>query len=243
MSERGAPPRSWALPAIALAAALWASNGVVARALFEDGVTPVQLSEARALITAAGLALLPAARAGARGRDPAGVVAFGLALAAVNTSYYVAIDRLPVAVAIVLQYIGPALVVAWTAVALRRAPGAGVLAALVAALAGVVLVTELPLGGLGGLDPLGVVMGLAAALSFAAYTVLGERVRPAYGSSGALLYGFSVSAALWVLVQVPSGWPRALLAPEHVWRVLFVGVAGTLVPFVLYLWAIGHVRS
>lgn len=233
-----------AVPAIALAAALWATNGVVASTLFDAGITPVELALSRAVVTAVGLAFLPAARRGVPGAGPlAQVVALGLGIASVNGTYYLAIERLPVAVAIVLQYTGPALVVAWTALALRRPVGAPVAAALAAALAGVVLVTELPAGSVGELDAVGVAMGLGAALSFAAYTLLSERVRAGYGTLGALWRGFTVASLFWIVVQVPLGWPARLFEPDTLAPVLYVGVFGTLVPFLLFVWAIGHVRS
>jgi DME family drug/metabolite transporter len=239
----GAAGSGLAVPAIALAAALWATNGVVASSLFDAGVTPVALALARAVVTAAGLALLPAARPRVPGGPSAQVVALGLGIASVNGTYYLAIERLPVAVAIVLQYTGPALVVAWTAFALHRPVGAPVAGALAAALAGVVLVTELPAGSVGELDAVGVAMGLGAAVSFAAYTLLSERARAAYGTLGALRRGFTVAALFWAAVQLPFGWPDALFEPGNVGRVAYVGVFGTLVPFLLFVWAIGHVRS
>ncbi|HWL66552.1 MAG TPA: EamA family transporter, partial [Actinomycetota bacterium] len=108
------------LIAIAVAAALWAVAAALARVLFDDGVDPLELVQARALLSAAGLALVPAAwrrpKEGGRLRH---VIALGLCIALVNAAYYIAIQKLAVAVAIVLQYLAPALVVVWTAVKLR----------------------------------------------------------------------------------------------------------------------------
>jgi DME family drug/metabolite transporter len=233
-----------ALPAVALAAALWAVAGVVASRLFALGVDPLHLVGARAVIAALGLAVIPASWRGPTGDGQAvRLLMMGLALALVTATYYLAIERLPVAVGIVLQYTGPALVVVWTAAVMGRSLSPPVVAALAGATTGVVLITGLLSGHLGGLDGLGIVMGVGAAVTFAAYTILSELVRRTYRPLAALFRAFAVAAALWVVVVLPAGAPRDLWAPPVGSSVLFVGVGGTLVPFLLYVWAVAHVRA
>lgn len=234
------------LLAIALAALLWAIAATVARDLFDNGVPPIQLVEARAVISAAGLALIPAAWAsrGDRAAAPGWiVVALGVSIALVNAAYYTAISRLAVAVAIVLQYLGPGMVVAWTALARRRRPSTHVLVAVLVAFVGVVLVSELPSGDIGALDVIGLGAGLASALFFAAYTLQSERAARRYGPIGAVFRAFAAASVLWVIYQAPQGWPSVLFEPQNIGKVLFVGVAGTLTPFLLYVWAVGRIRS
>ena len=231
--------------AVVAAATLWAVAAVVARRLFDAGVSPVELTESRALLATAGFALVPAARRRPPGGAGAGrrVVALGVALAMVNVSYYVAISRIPVAVALVIQYTAPALIVAWSAALARRAPPAYVVAALVGAMAGVALVVDLPSGALGRMDGFGVVMAIASAGLFASYTVLAERTGAVYGSSGAMLRGFAVASVVWLAYQAPRGVPSALLERGNLPEVLYVGLAGTLAPFFLFAWGIGRVRA
>lgn len=235
--------RRLGLAAIALAAGLWAIAAIAASRLFERGVEPIELSEARAVIAALGLSTV-GWRLPARHRvNPLLVAGLGLSIALVNAAYYLAIDRLAVALAIVLQYTAPALVVAWVAVTARRAPSREVLVALVAALAGVVLATEIPAGDVGSTDGLGIAFGLVSAVLFAAYTLLSERAGRAYGSVGAMTRAFGAAAVFWVLVQMPRGWPAELFEPENLPLVLFVGLGGTLAPFLLYVWGVGRVQS
>jgi DME family drug/metabolite transporter len=232
------------LIAIALAAALWAVAAAVARVLFDDGVDPLELVQSRALLSVAGLALVPAAW-----RKPAGpgdvrrVIALGLCIALVNAAYYIAIQRLAVAVAVVLQYLAPALVVLWTAATLRRKPAREVLLAVLIAFIGVVLVSELPSGNLGRLDGFGIAAGLASALMFASYTVVSEKAAVPYGIQGALFRGFAAASVFWVAFQSFRGWPEELFTPDHFPLVLFVGLVGTLAPFLLYLWGVERVRA
>ena len=234
------------LLAIALAALLWAIAATVARDLFDDGVPPIQLVQARAVVSALGLALIPAAWRARGRRDSAPgwiVVALGASIALVNAAYYTAISRLAVAVAIVLQYLGPGMVVAWTAVTSRRRPSTEVLLAVVLAFTGVVLVSEVLGGELGSVDLLGLGAGLASAVFFAAYTLQSERAAARYGPIGAVFRAFAAASLLWVIYQAPQGWPRPLFESENVAKVLFVGLVGTLMPFLLYVWAVGRLRS
>jgi DME family drug/metabolite transporter len=232
------------LIAIALAATLWAVAAAVARALFDDGVDPLELVQARALLSAAGLALVPAAWRRPEGRgDIQRVIVLGLCIALVNAAYYIAIQRLAVAVAIVLQYLGPALVVLWTAATLRRKPSREVLIAVLIAFTGVVLVSELPAGNLGRLDGFGIAAGLASAVLFASYTVLSEKAAAPYGIQGALLRGFAAASLFWIVFQSFRGWPEELFTRDHLPLVLFVGLVGTLAPFLLYLWGVERVRA
>jgi drug/metabolite transporter (DMT)-like permease len=233
-----------AIPAIAVAAGLWAVAGVVASNLFDAGLRPLDLAGARALVTACGLAALPASWRRPRGQGRALQVAgLGVALALVTLSYYLAIERLPVAIGIVLQYTGPALVFAWTAVVFRRRPSRSVIAALLASTAGVMLVTGLLSGGLGRLDGVGIVMGLGAAVAFAAYTILSELVRRSYEPQAALFRAFSVAAALWLAIIAAAAGTRPAWDPRWLIPVLFVAVGGTLVPFLAYVWAVAYVRA
>ena len=235
------------LAAIAAAAALWAIAAIVARDLFEAGVPPLELAEARAIIAATGFVLLSLGRRPIVGtphrRTLVLTVGLGLAIALVNGTHYLAIDRLSVAVAVVLQYTAPALVMAWAALVARRVPSPEVLAALVAAVAGVIFVVELPLGGVGDLDGLGVAFGLASAVLFATYSLVSESLSGIYGALGAMSRAFVVAGAFWVLYQIPFGWPGELFEPSNLLGVLFVGLAGTLSPFLLYVWGIRRVRA
>jgi drug/metabolite transporter, DME family len=231
------------LTAIALAAAGWALAAIVARRLFDSGVSPLDLSAARSVI--AGLGLAPVLfRSHITDRLPVlHVICLGLSIALVNATYYLAIERLPVAVAIVLQYTAPVLVVGWTALIWRRPLSGEVLVALVAAVVGVVLVVELLGGDVGALSAAGIGFGLASAVLFGAYSLLAEPASRVYGALGAMARAFAIASIFWVLVQVLRGPPQELLIWRNAPEILFVGIAGTLLPFLLYVWGIGRVRA
>src|ERR1043165_8009517 len=115
--------------AVAAAAVLWAASGTYARTLIDRGASPLEISEARAWIAFVVLGAFvlwrrrrdPVVRSALSARvHPAIVAGFGLSIAGANYFYYSAIGRLPVAVAIVIQYTAPALVVLWLALIEKR---------------------------------------------------------------------------------------------------------------------------
>ena len=234
------------LLAVVGAAACWGIAAAVAKDLFASGVEPIELAQARSYVAAVGFSLLPGAWSGGLGVDRRSapvVVGLGLSIPAVNAVYYLAIQRLAVAVALVLQYSAPVLVVAWTAVRTRKLPRPLLLGTLVAAVVGVVFVYELPAGDLGSLDGIGLLLGLSAAVFFSAYTLLNESAGERFGPIPAMARAFAVAAAVWLVYQVPRGFPHDLVAPDNVLRVLFIGVGGTLVPFLLFIWGVSKVKS
>jgi drug/metabolite transporter (DMT)-like permease len=234
------------LLAVIGAAACWGVAAAVAKDLFTAGVEPLELAQARSYIAAVGFAVLPGAWSGGIGVTRANalpLIGLGLSIPAVNGVYYLAIQRLDVAVALVLEYSAPVLVVAWTAVRSRRFPRPLLLGTLTAAVIGVVFVAELPAGDVGELDGIGLLLGLAAAVFFSAYTLLNESAGRRFGPIPAMARAFLVAAAFWLVYQVPRGFPEALVAPENIGRVLFIGIGGTLVPFLLFIWGVGKVKS
>ncbi|MDQ3914699.1 MAG: DMT family transporter [Actinomycetota bacterium] len=234
------------LLAVIGAAACWGIAAAVAKGLFEQGVEPIELAQARSYVAAVGFALLPGAWSGGIKVDRQTVlplVGLGLSIPAVNGVYYLAIQRLDVAVALVLEYSAPVLVVAWTALRSRKFPRPLVLATLTAAVVGVVFVAELPAGDVGTVDGVGLALGMAAAVFFSAYTLLNEATGTRLGPVPAMARAFGIAAAFWLVYQVPRGFPRALVDPDNVLRVLFIGVGGTLVPFLLFIWGVSKVKS
>src|SRR5215218_9520183 len=236
-----------ALGRVVLAGACWALAAVLAKYAFERGVPPVRLAEARVAVALVALVPFLAWRRPDLLRPPPGtwpaLAAFGACVAAVNLTYYVAIDHLPVGVAIALQYTGPAMLLAATAVALRGvepAPGRLAWTAAGLSLAGAVLVSR-ALEGLGGLDLPGLAAGLASAVLFAAYLLSAELAgRKGAEPATTLLWGFLIAAAIWAVAAPWWSWPvDALADPKVAAAVVGVGLVGTLVPFAL---AVGAVR-
>ena len=243
--------------AVAAAAVLWAASGTYARTLIDRGASPLEIAEARAWIAFVVLGAFvwwrktrdPAVRwrDAERARPhPALVVGFGLSIAGANYFYYSAIARLPVAVAIVIQYTAPALVVLWLAVIEKRRASRRVVAALAAAIAGVGLLAGLPhliASGHANLSASGVLFAAGSAFAFAGYILFGEKVVPAYGLEGTLARGFGVAGALWIVVQAARGRPDTLLDGRLLPGVVLLGFIATVIPFMLFVWGMQRIGA
>ena len=147
----------------------------------------------RVLAAAVVLALIWPPRLKGRSRRELGLaLAFGGVLAAMNLTFYASIDRLPLGIAVTLEFVGPLGV----AVFGSRKPLD--LAWVALAAAGILLLSDF--GG-GGLDTLGVALALAAGGFWAAYIVLSARV----GKSFPGATGLSLAMLIAVVPLAPVG--------------------------------------
>jgi drug/metabolite transporter (DMT)-like permease len=236
--------------AAALAAVLWAAGGAAARHVIDQGASLVELTEARAWIAALVLVgLLLARPSEPRHTDRVSrvlVVVFGLSIAGANFTYYASLSRLPVAVAITIQYTAPGLVVAWTVVSSSYRPSRALIAAFALAVGGVALLAELPTVAARGhvhLSIAGIGFAVASAFAFATYMITGQRLGRTIGARRAVAHGFVVASVLWVIVQAARGRPHTLLQTRFVPWVLFLAVATTIIPFLAFVWGLERVPA
>lgn len=169
--------------------------------------------------------------------------ALGLVLVVLVGADYVAIQQLPVAVAIVLLFTAPILVVLWTALTTRMLPSRTVMLALVLSVIGVVLVSNLLANDIGQVNWFGIGIGLITAVYFAAYVVLSEKISATAEPIGVKLKTFAIASLFWVAYQLTQGMPWTLLTQENFPKVLFVGIAGNLLPYLLFFWSIQQVAA
>jgi inner membrane transporter RhtA len=164
-------------------------GGAVAKTLFDE-LGPGGTVFLRVLFAAAVLAAVW--RPGIRGlgrRELALVALFGLSLAGMNGSFYLALDRLPLGVAVTFEFVGPLGV----AVAGSRKP-LDVLWVVLAA-AGILLLAG-PVGG--DIDGLGVFFALLAGAFWAAYILLSARVGQEFEGGGGLALAMLIASALLI---------------------------------------------
>jgi inner membrane transporter RhtA len=147
---------------------------------------------------------------------------FGTALAAMNLSFYLAIDRLPLGNAVAIEFIGP------TAVAALGSRTRRSWFALALAVVGVVVLAGVESGG----TLSGVGFALLAGLLWAAYIVLGERV----ANRGASVDGLGVGMLAGAVAIAPFGIAPALAALVTPWVVglaLATAVLSNVIPYAL----------
>ena len=231
MSEHG---RSGVVLAV-LSAAAFGTSGALATSLLRIGWTPLAAVTTR--VTLAALVLTWPAVAQLRGRFrlrastsrlllPYGV----LAVAGAQLCYFEAVQRLSVGVALLLEYSGTLLVVAWMWGRHGQRPrrlttvGAGL------SLVGLALVLDLQ--GRQQVDAVGVVWGLGAAVGLAVYFVLSAReeepLPPLVVAWGGLTVGATVllvAAGLGLLPFRMSFGDVALLGASVNWLVPVAGLS------------------
>ena len=237
-------PNLLGMLAMLLTVVAWAIAANVANRLFLSGVQPFELAGASATIATFGLAILDSlvGRSHAKPIDRP-QFALGLILVGLVGADYLAIQRLPVAVAIVLLFTAPILVVLWTAVSSRCLPSRPVLVALILSIVGVLLVSNLLASHEAQIDWLGMLVGLTTAVFFAAYIVLSDRVSATQETIGVMLKVFAVASLFWIAYQLTQGMPWTLLARENILKVIYVGIAGNLLPYLLFFWCIQRIQA
>jgi inner membrane transporter RhtA len=154
--------------------------------------------------------------------------AFGAALGLMNWSFYEAIDRIPLGVAVTIEFAGPLLV---AAIGSRR-PLDGVWIALAAA--GIVLLVD---PGGGSMDAAGVGFALAAGGCWMAYIHLSKRTGAAFAGGA----GLALAMAVGALIVLPAGVIQAgaaLAQPDLLGSALVVALASSVLPYSLELEAL-----
>ena len=164
-------------------------------------------------------------------RSLAAAVALGVVTATVTMLFMAAVERIPVGLASALEFLGP------LSVALLRGRGHTKLWPLLAG-AGVVLITE---PWTGRLDPAGIACALGAALSWALYIVLTQRV----GDEVAGLQGLAVSMPTAGLLATAVAGPSLVgdLTPAILAAGLGLAVLLPVIPFVLEMLALRRLTA
>jgi drug/metabolite transporter (DMT)-like permease len=241
-------------------ASLFIVNAGVSRVALRSGVDAVTLTTIRVTGTAAVLVLFAALFRRSALRPPTGraallLVAHGLiGVAALQWTYFVAIDRLPVGMALLLEYQAPILVAVWARVVQKEQVRSRMWVGLALAMGGLGLATGIGRGVT--FDGLGIAAGLGAAVCFAAYFIIGEHGIAALDPLRVILWSFLVATVVLNVVSPITSFDTGLL-DEHasllgrlsgmdlpVWSLLaWVIVLGTLLPFGVELLALRHLSA
>jgi drug/metabolite transporter (DMT)-like permease len=164
-------------------------------------------------------------------------------MALVQGTYFYAISKIQVAAAILLQYMAPILIAFYSICFWKERITLAKLSAILLAVGGCYLVV----GGynlqLLQMNRLGIMGGLASAVCFAGYTLLGERGMHRYPPWTVLFYAMAFAALIWHIIYPPfhyiaSGFSWA----QWAW-ILYITVVGTILSFGLYFLGVNYIRS
>lgn len=137
------------------------------------------------------------------------IVGFGLtAVAGCQILFFSAMQRMPVAVALLIQYLAPVLLIVLAWIRTKRAPSRLVIVGSIIAMAGLVLVVDIAGA---RFDLIGTLLALGAAVCVGAYFLISERtgddLPPLALASGGLLVGTALMGVLVVTGILPFAAP------------------------------------
>jgi drug/metabolite transporter (DMT)-like permease len=243
---------------VVLAAILFGLNGGVSRVAMGSGLSPEAFTTLR--VTGATLVFVAYAACFRRSalRRPRGsglLLVMGLGIvgvAGLQLTYNVAIDRLPLGLALLIEFLAPVLVVLWVRFVRKEHVRPQMWGAVVLAVGGLAVVSRV-WNGL-AFDGLGIVMALLAAVCFATYFLLGEHNVGFDDPLRIILWAFVVATVcmnlirpIWTTPSLPSttsGLGRLGDVEVSPWLVLgVVVVLGTVVPFFLEMVALRHLPA
>ena len=228
-------------------AAFYGVGGVIAKRAFALGIQPATLAEFRVLF-AFGVFLLSVLLfrrrdLAVRRADLGWLVAFGLfGVFGVQLLYYEAIQRLPLGVALVIEYTAPLLLLAYWRLRGRKVGGRLWSAALLT-IVGCFFVVGAYDASLRSLNAFGAAIAAADAVIFAVYFLVAERLAARYSTWTLLLWGFGAALLAWAIVRPLWLLPWQLLQGEIALLVAGVVIVATVIPYLFTIAAVGLIPA
>jgi drug/metabolite transporter (DMT)-like permease len=233
---------------VVIAALMWASSGTAGKALFDAGMSPFDLVQIRVTL-ASGILLLVFLLFSRdllllRPRDiPFFLFMGGVVMAVVTGSYLYTISKIQVAAAILIQYLAPIFVAIFAMIFWNEKPTFQKIAALFLAFVGCFLVVGGYNLALLQMNLLGILGGLTSAITFAGYSLLGERAMHRYKPWTVLFYALAFSAVTWHVFYPPFTYIGAGYGSAQWGWIVYISIVGTILPFGLFFAGINHIRS
>lgn len=204
--ESSPRPRLGGVGIALFSSAVFGLSGSFAKSLLEAGWSPAAAVTLRmagaALVLLIPTLLIMRGKWSLLARNWKSILLFGLfGVGACQFCYFLAVERLDVGVALLLEYLAPVLIVLFLWVRHRRTPKAMTIGGALLALAG--LVAVLDLAGETRVDPIGVLWGLGAAVGLTVYFFVSARadgaLPPIVLATGGLLVGAAAMGILGVV--------------------------------------------
>ena len=228
---------------IILATMLWGIAGPLAKHLFQIGILPTDLVQARVTYSFFILVMiLGLFRRDLLKIDRKDIVYFlilgigGFAL--VQWTYFFAINHLDVGIAIAIQYTAPTLIVIYSALFLGKKIDVKTILSVGLALIGCYLVIGAYEAEWEDLNWVGILGAFSSAIVFAFYTLYSERGLAKYDAWTVFFYAVLFATIFWNIVHPPL----VLMGQNLSWNtwgmVMAVAIIGTLIPFALFFMAL-----
>ncbi len=239
---------------------LWSLNAPVSKVILNSAdLSAFRLAEVRAtgsallLMLAVGIFAPRSLRTNRR--EVAFLVLFGATLALVQFCYFVAIERLAIGIALVINALAPVLVALWARYAGHEEVRRRIWVSIGLCLTGLTLVASV-WSGL-ALDGVGLIAGLGSAATYAAYVLMAEHsLKGGRDAFSLLAWGFTFAAVFWAIAQPwwTFPWNRVDGASSLLGRLsdydapvsgllAYVVILGTVVPFILLVTALHYIPA
>ncbi len=244
--------------ALLTAVLMFAANGSVSKALLVSGIDAAQLTQIR--VTGAFVVLFTLALIFVRNhlkvslKELPKFFAYGvIGVALVQYLYFVAINRLDIGVALVIEYTAPVLVALWARFGEKEPVKQRVWLALAIAIAGLSMVTNI-WGGF-TLDTVGFIAASLAAISLAIYFITGEKLVAKRPPLAVVTLAFGASVIFWAILEPWWQFDADLLSGETnlvadstntfptIALILWMIVMGTIAPFFLSFVSLRHLKA
>jgi len=158
---------------------------------------------------------------------------FGLVLAGMNLAFYEAIQRIPLGIAVTIEFVGP------LAVAIAGSRRRLDLLWVALAAAGIVALMR---GDSHGLDALGVLLALTAGCLWGAYILVNARVGRTFAGGTGLAIAMCVAAIMALPVGVAQGGTQ-LVQPHALLVGAAVGMLSSAIPYTLEMEALRRIAT
>ena len=237
---------------------LFGLNASTSKVVMSSGITPEEIVIFRSLATAlgAGIALLITNRKAFRvaRHEWRGLIVFGIfGVALMQWSYSNAVKNLPIGIALLIEYTAIVIVPLVSLWLFKEKVLPRLWFAIVMVLGGLVVVSRIWDG---GLNPVGLMFAVMAALFLSFYFLMGEHVLKKRDTLSTLFYAMSISALFWLIVTPWWNFKPEILIQEvsltgnlnqvelPLWAMLaWIGVFGSFLPMLFSFLALVHLSA
>ena len=242
-----------------LSALMFASNGIASKLLLPDYISPWRLAQIRAICACAILAIYLWHKAPKtfrlKGSELLSLISYGvIGIALVQALYFLAISRMHVSIALLIEFTAPVWIVVYLRVVKRKHVPNQMWLALILALTGLAIISQI-WDGL-KLDNIGVIASFGASFALAFYFLCGESMSNYRDNVSITMWGFVFAGLAWCLVLPIWTFPFELFttsiplegllegnsAPGWV-LILYVVMIGTILPYLCVMNGLKNLKA
>lgn len=240
---------------------MFSLNGTVVKTILLSGVSATRLSEFRAtgafLILLVVVAIIRPRALRIRRDEWKILLAYGvIGVSLTQFLYFVAIERIPISVGLILEFTAPIYVVLWARFGQKQPVRSSVWLGLALAIIGMCLAASIWQGL--AFDGVGIAAGIVCALALALYYVLGEHQRRGDHPRDAMsltMWGLGGAALFWAIAQPWWSFPWSELSGNSttplayglhfpIWSLAtYMVILGTVVPFTLVTASLAYISA